>query len=178
LVEVGIYISHSTNTASFFAILMAALIFSLSLAGVAAAQGNTSLGTGALQNNTTGSFNTASGVQALFSSTTGFNNAASGAGALQNNTTGTFNTAIGVGALVNNTTGRFNGAVGNEALLATPRAATTPPSGTQRSVATKSDDDDRRHFNGDQMKVFLTGASGDKRWARSYTYLNAEQSSC
>ena len=30
--------SHSTNTASFFSVLMAALIFSLSLAGVAAAQ--------------------------------------------------------------------------------------------------------------------------------------------
>ena len=62
---------HSTNTASFFSVLMAALIFSLSLAGVAAAQGNTSLGTGALQNNTTGSYNTASGVDALFSNTTG-----------------------------------------------------------------------------------------------------------
>ena len=36
------------------------------LAGVAAAQGNTSLGTGALQNNTTGSQNTAIGVDALF----------------------------------------------------------------------------------------------------------------
>ena len=30
--------SHSTNTASFFSVLIAALIFSLSLAGVAAAQ--------------------------------------------------------------------------------------------------------------------------------------------
>ena len=57
--------SHSTNTASFFSVLIAALIFSLSLAGVAAAQGNTSLGTGALQNNTTGSFNTATGVNTL-----------------------------------------------------------------------------------------------------------------
>ena len=46
---------HSTNTASFFSVLIAALIFSLSLAGVAAAQTNTSLGTGALQSNTTGS---------------------------------------------------------------------------------------------------------------------------
>ena len=42
--------SHSINTA-----LIAALIFSLSLAGAAAAQSNTSLGTGALQNNATGS---------------------------------------------------------------------------------------------------------------------------
>ena len=57
---------HSTNTASFFSVLIAALIFSLSLAGVAAAQGNTSLGTGALQSNTTGSYNTAIGVDALF----------------------------------------------------------------------------------------------------------------
>jgi hypothetical protein len=47
--------SQSTDTASFFSVLIAALIFSLSLAGVAWAQfGNTSLGTGALQNNTTG----------------------------------------------------------------------------------------------------------------------------
>jgi hypothetical protein len=51
--------------------LVAAVIFSLSLAGVAASQGNTSLGTGALQNNTTGNFNTAIGLNALFSNTTG-----------------------------------------------------------------------------------------------------------
>jgi len=43
---------HSTNTASFFSVLIAALIFSLSLARVAAAQGNTSLGTRTLQSNT------------------------------------------------------------------------------------------------------------------------------
>ena len=62
---------HSTNTASFFSSDTAALIFSLSLADVAWAQGNTSLGTSALQNNTTGSFNTATGLQALSSNTTG-----------------------------------------------------------------------------------------------------------
>ena len=45
---------HSTNTASFFCVLIAGLIFSLFLAGVAAAQSNTSLGAGALQSNTTG----------------------------------------------------------------------------------------------------------------------------
>ena len=49
---------HSSNTASFFSVLIVALIFSLGLAGIAAAQGNTSLGTGVLQNNTTGSYNT------------------------------------------------------------------------------------------------------------------------
>jgi predicted amidohydrolase YtcJ len=47
---------HSTNTAAFFSVLMVALIFSLSLAGAAAAQSNTSIGTGALQNNATGSY--------------------------------------------------------------------------------------------------------------------------
>ena len=55
--------TFATKTASFFSVLIAALIFSLSLAGVAVAQGNTSLGTGALQNNTTGSFNTAIGLR-------------------------------------------------------------------------------------------------------------------
>jgi hypothetical protein len=43
---------YSTHAASFFPVLMAALVFSLSQVGVAAAQGNISLGTGALQNNT------------------------------------------------------------------------------------------------------------------------------
>jgi len=61
---------HSTNTASFFSVLMAVLIFSLSLAGVAWAQGNTSLGINALGTNTTGNFNTAIGLNALFSNTT------------------------------------------------------------------------------------------------------------
>jgi hypothetical protein len=42
---------HPTNTASFFSVLIAALIFSLSLAGVAEAQSNTSLGSSALVNN-------------------------------------------------------------------------------------------------------------------------------
>ena len=73
--------NQSTNTASFFSIPIAALIFLLFLARVAAAQGNTSLGTGALQNNTTGSFNTASGFLALFSNTTGTLNTANGVNA-------------------------------------------------------------------------------------------------
>ena len=71
---------HSTNTASFFSVLMAALIFSLSLAGVAAAQSNTSLGTGALQSNTTGSA-TPPAESMRFCNTTG-SNTASGACAL------------------------------------------------------------------------------------------------
>jgi hypothetical protein len=91
--------NHSTNTASFFSVLSAALLFSLSLAGVAWAQGNTSLGGGALQNNTTGNFNTAIGLNALFSNTTGTQNTASGGNALLGNTIGDFNTASGVNAL-------------------------------------------------------------------------------
>jgi len=47
--KLKIGIRHYTNTGSFFSVLFAALIFSLSLPGVAAAQTNTTLGTGALQ---------------------------------------------------------------------------------------------------------------------------------
>src|SRR6516164_6188816 len=98
----GSYMHHdSTNTASFFSVLMAALIFSLSLAGVAAAQGNTSLGTGALQKNTTGSFNTAIGVDALFSNTTGVANTAIGIFADVSAGNLTNATAIGFAAVVN-----------------------------------------------------------------------------
>ena len=92
--------SHSTDTASFFSVLIAALIFSLSQAGVAVAQDNTSLGTNALLSNTTGSFNTAIGLNALFSNTTGSQNTAGGVNALLSNTTGDSNTAGGVNALL------------------------------------------------------------------------------
>src|SRR5215831_9654397 len=91
--------SHS-NTARFFCVLIAALIYSLSLAGVASAQtGNTSLGTGALVNNT--NLNTASGFEALTINTTGNENTA--IGAFANVSAGNlFNaTAIGHGAIVN-----------------------------------------------------------------------------
>jgi hypothetical protein len=108
---------HSTNTASFFSVLIAALIFSLSLAGIAWAQGNTSFGTGALQNNTTGNFNTAIGLNALFSNTTGTLNTASGVNALLSNNTGIQNTATGVNALLSNTNGDFNTADGVNALI-------------------------------------------------------------
>ncbi len=79
--------------------------------------GNTALGTGALQSNSTGSYNTASGLNALQSNTTGSNNTASGAFALQNNTTGSYNTASGLDALDGNTTGNNNIAIGNGAAL-------------------------------------------------------------
>ena len=120
---------HSTNTASFFSVLNAAVIFSLVLSGVAGAQSNTSLragtvvsnttssnntalGLNALFHNTTGSLNTASGFNALFSNTTGFSNTGSGVQALSANTTGDNNTASGVNALFSNTTGSNNTAIG------------------------------------------------------------------
>jgi len=92
---------HS-NTASFFSVFMAVLIFSLSRAGVAWAQGNTSLGTGALQNNATGHSNTGSGFGALVYNTTGIQNTAIGAGATVSFGNGNLNnaTAIGAGAIV------------------------------------------------------------------------------
>ena len=105
--------SHATNTAWFFSVLIAALIFSLSLAGVAAAQGNTSFGTSALQNNTTGEFNTAIGLQALFSNSTGSANTAIGVNALRSNIIGNRNIAIGFEAGRDLTTGDNNIAIGN-----------------------------------------------------------------
>ena len=89
---------YLTHPASLFFVLMAALIFLLSLAGFAAAQGNTSLGIGALQNNSTvSSLNTASGVNALVSNTMG------DSPSLPTCLTGNLNnaTAIGFGATVN-----------------------------------------------------------------------------
>jgi hypothetical protein len=120
--------SHST-TVSFFSILMAVLIFLLSLAGVAAAQGNTSLGTGALQSNTTGTFNTAIGLQALFSNSTGTSNTASGVNALFSNTFGDFNTANGAFTLSGNTTGDFNTASGVNALTSNSTGISNTASG-------------------------------------------------
>ena len=109
---------QSSNTAAFFSVLIAALIFSLCLAGVAAAQvNNTSLGTAALQNNTAGSFNTASGFVALFGNTIGDNNTAIGVAALYNNSEGVENAAIGFQALLGNTRGNLNTANGGYALL-------------------------------------------------------------
>jgi Tfp pilus assembly protein PilV len=120
---------HSINTASFFTVLIVVLIFSLSLAGVAAAQTNTSLGTGALQSNTTGSNNTALGADALFFNTTGEANTAIGSNALIGNTTGDFNTATGVEALRNNTTGGANTASGVNALFSNSIGTSNSASG-------------------------------------------------
>jgi trimeric autotransporter adhesin len=130
--------SYSTNTGSFFSVPIAALIFLLLLAGVAAAQtcpsacrgNNTTLGTGALQSNTTGSNNTAIGFDALRNNITGGANTASGSNALLSNTAGTFDTAIGFDALQSNLTGRFNTAIGGDALLSNTVGENNTASGT------------------------------------------------
>src|SRR5262245_9384805 len=112
---------HFINAASFMSVVIAALIFSFSAVGVASAQDqNTSLGVGALQNNTTGGDNTAIGFQTLFLNTTGEINTAIGAQALIQNTTGELNTAIGNNALGGNLTGNLNSAIGNAADVGAP----------------------------------------------------------
>ena len=119
------------STARLISVLIAALIFSLSLAGVAAGQTNTSLGAGALVSNTTGSLNTATGVNALLNNTVGDFNTASGAYALFNNTTGDFNTANGLQALFSNTTGIDNTASGLNALFSNTTGRDNTASGLQ-----------------------------------------------
>jgi len=96
--------SHSTNTASFFSVLIAAVIFLLFAAGgswAAKSQDNTDLGKDALKNNTTGIANTAIGVQALFDNTIGNFNTAIGANADVSAVNLSNATAIGFGAIVN-----------------------------------------------------------------------------
>ena len=79
---------------------------------------NTAVGTSAMQNNTTGYQNTAVGMNAMSANTTGFNNTAVGMQAMYNNTTGVNNTAVGQNAMLNNTTGLNNTAVGQNAMNA------------------------------------------------------------
>ena len=79
--------------------------------------GNTSGGSGALSNNTTGGYNTAFGDRALLNNTGGNYNTISGAFALFRNTTGSGNTASGYRTLLNNDTGSGNTVNGFQALL-------------------------------------------------------------
>ena len=75
-------------------------------------------------------YNTATGDSALYSLDGGFANTAVGYQALYNDTTGDENTACGGGSLQSNSTGSNNTASGYEALLPTPRVATTRPAGS------------------------------------------------
>jgi trimeric autotransporter adhesin len=80
--------------------------------------GNTAIGAGTLQTNTSGSYNTATGFAALGNNTTGYYNTASGVDAMAYNNVGVQNTATGFQALFNNTSGNNNTASGMSALAA------------------------------------------------------------
>jgi Chaperone of endosialidase len=144
---------HSTTTTLPCAVLLAALLCWLSLAGVAAAQNNTNtrlgtdalesnttgvqntaIGAEALEQNTTGSFNTAVGFEALNLSATGIENTAVGANALQRNTDSTANVAVGGRALFSNTTGNANVAVGVLALQSNVTGTGNTAIGTSADV--------------------------------------------
>jgi hypothetical protein len=98
------------------AIFVVALFITGTVRLAGAQIGDTSFGTGALGNNTTGNDNSAFGSNALSSNTTGAGNTAEGSGALASNTFGSGNTADGGAALFNNT-GIQNTAIGVEALF-------------------------------------------------------------
>jgi hypothetical protein len=83
---------------------------------VSAQTGNTSTGTNALANITTGDYNSAFGEGALYWNTEGQNNTASGFYSLRDNTTGNWNTASGGWSLENNTEGNNNTASGLNSL--------------------------------------------------------------
>jgi hypothetical protein len=87
-------------------------------------KGDTALGTGALNSDTTGTYNTALGYFALLNNTTGTDNTAVGQLALAANTSGTDNTAVGYEALQSTTgpsglsgTGSDNTAFGSMTLV-------------------------------------------------------------
>ncbi|MFN3697492.1 MAG: beta strand repeat-containing protein, partial [Pseudobdellovibrio sp.] len=77
---------------------------------------NTSVGIGALYNNTSGYSNVANGSYALSENTSGYSNVANGSYALSGNTTGYSNVAIGDSALAANTSGFNNVANGSGSL--------------------------------------------------------------
>ena len=114
--------------------LAAVLVVTLLMSGTvrpAGAQTNTSLGTGALRKNTTGTDNTALGFASLFLNTTGSNNTAVGANVLRRATSLTTIRPSATSAPSRATaTGESNTATGFEALLKQhQRAMPTPPPG-------------------------------------------------
>lgn len=80
--------------------------------------GNTSIGFGALSNNTLGSGNTSLGSQAMIYSVSASENTAIGVETLANNLSGGGNAGLGVGVLQDLTTGGYNTGSGYAALSA------------------------------------------------------------
>jgi hypothetical protein len=97
--------------------VFAACLATLSSLTLQAQYDNTSYGSGALQDNTTGFNNSAFGISALGLNTTGYDNSAFGPDVLSTNTVGPYNSAFGSFALQNNTIGGFNSAFGSSALI-------------------------------------------------------------
>jgi len=83
--------------------------------GGGARSGNTAIGQGALNLNTTGIENTAVGSNTLSITTNGNGNTSIGVQSLSGTISGTGNTAIGTRALAYNKTGNYNTAIGYEA---------------------------------------------------------------
>src|SRR5262245_58778484 len=166
--------SHS-NAARFFCVLIAALIYSLSLAGVASAQtGNTSLGTGALVNNTKGIDNTDIGLNALHNNSTGNLNTASGFEALTQNTTGNENTAIGAFANVStgnlfNATAIGHGAIvnaSNKIRLGNVRVAVIEGQVAFTASSDKTKKENFKHVDGEEVRGTIRGLE-----RRSWNYI-------
>lgn len=98
--------------------------------------GNTVVGSGALNANTSGFVNTAIGYTALAANTTGADNTAIGMDGMLNNTSGTMNTSIGTYALVNNTTGNYNSGIGKNALYTNITGSNNTALGYNADVST------------------------------------------
>jgi trimeric autotransporter adhesin len=108
-----------------FTILALTIGFSIN-----AQTGNTSYGTSALANITTGGdYNTASGLSSLYSNTTGSYNTASGRRSLYTNTEGDNNTASGFYSLYSNTTSDQNTALGSYSLFSNTTGTNNTASG-------------------------------------------------
>jgi hypothetical protein len=168
---------HSTNTPSLCSVLIAALIVSLSLAGVAVAL-VTKLGVAALENNNNnlGYDNTASRYEALTSNTTANFNTAIGRRALSLNTVGHDNTASGYDALhgvffndkgeLAYATGSFNTASGSQALRGNHTGNSNTASGTRALQANRTGNfntaigagADVRDFDGNLSNTTAIGA--------------------
>ena len=93
--------------------------------------GNTALGYGSLQSNSTGPNNTAVGNLSGYSNTTGGSNTSLGGDSLYLNTTGNNNVALGRIALYSNTAGASNVAIGRDALLSNTTASNNTAVGYQ-----------------------------------------------
>lgn len=133
----------------------------LALDELTSGQFNTAGGGGALYANGTGSFNAAWGYHALYANGTGFSNVATGFEALAANTTGYRNTATGEGALTANTGGGNNTATGTNALGTSSEGNNNTASGSY-ALATNSTGS---HNTADGTSAMYSNTNGEKNVA-------------